>query len=244
MSWLWDETQLMNATCVKHHGAPQLSCGRQGIATWSLNLSSQGPEVSTDHPWTCSTFIAACLKNRKWLIIWGPRVGSFVFTSLTKASGRQRTSPQNGSGLHVGPSVSFRRQSPMTMTCPFFFMEAVLKANLTLVTPSSWMNHCPHYCSAPLAEPCAYCVREPGEMGIQGDVTAAPGKNLSPSSPTPSVTVFSQAERGQKMGYIISNLPYCTFYSILKAEFESAIYIDYTTTLRNPSMSQLTPLWV
>lgn len=34
--------------------------------------------------------------------------------------------PISGSDLHVGPSVPSRRESPMTMTRLFFFLEAVL----------------------------------------------------------------------------------------------------------------------
>ena len=34
--------------------------------------------------------------------------------------------PKKRSGRHIGPSVPHRRESPMTMTCLFFFMEAVL----------------------------------------------------------------------------------------------------------------------
>lgn len=40
-----------------------------------------------------------------------------------------------------------------------------------------------------------------------------------------------------------SNLPCCTFYSTLKADFESVIYIEYRTILRNPSTFQLILLW-
>lgn len=86
--------------------------------------------------------------------------GKLCLHIFNQAPGRQRTSPRNGSGLHVGP---------MTMTCPFFFMEAVLKqniANLTLVTPPSWMNHCPRYCPVPLAEPRAYCERNLRRWGV------------------------------------------------------------------------------
>jgi len=39
---------------------------------------------------------------------------------------RQQTSLRSGSGLHIELSIPFRRDSPMTKTALFFFMEGVL----------------------------------------------------------------------------------------------------------------------
>lgn len=76
--------------------------------------------------------------------------------------------PIGGSGLHVGPSVPSRRESPMTMTRLFFFLEAVLMqglTGLTSATPPSWMNHRPRSCSVPLVEPHTCYARAPGKVG-------------------------------------------------------------------------------
>lgn len=46
--------------------------------------------------------------------------------SLTQAPQRQQNSPWFGSVLHTGPSVSLRRESPMTTTLHFLLTEEVM----------------------------------------------------------------------------------------------------------------------
>lgn len=45
------------------------------------------------------------------------------------------------------------RESPMTTSHLFFFVETILTQALTRVTPPYQTNHCPCYCSALCAEP-------------------------------------------------------------------------------------------
>jgi len=46
--------------------------------------------------------------------------------SLTQDPRRQQTSLCRGSGLHIGPSALFSKESPMTVTCRFFFADEIL----------------------------------------------------------------------------------------------------------------------
>lgn len=138
--------------------------------------------------WTsCCNFITAYMKkiNQGWSIKGSIQGRKLCLRDLNSVLGGR-------AGWHKVPSVPFRGDSPMEMTHPFsLWKQRAGQPQQHL--HAGWITVLAQFHLQSLIPVIGGCLWRWGSH--RGDTPATPGRNPLPS--TPSVTVFTQAERGK-----------------------------------------------